>query len=314
MLGRSAGQIFWMARYLERAENMARLIDAGFRLALTGPQDAASDEWNSVLTTIGAKSLYLDHYEQIEAGSAIDFLLRSPNNPSSILSCFNAARANGRMARTALSREMWEYLNEGWMRIQTLLQRSVATRDVPNTLSAILQQCALVRGAAQGTLLRTDNFDFTRLGTFIERGDSTARLLDVKYYLLLPSIKLVGGSTDYKQWQTLLRSVSGERAFHWINTGNFTASSVAEFLILDRRMPRSLHFCSRELVDSLDYLRSNYQMTCPSYELGYDLRTLVEAPNIQQIFQIGLHEFIGKFLTANAALSHQIEIDYRFYD
>ena len=312
MLGKTAGSLFWMFRYLERAENMARLIDAGFRIALTRSEEAA-DEWESVLKAAGVDALYKEQGDAFETDSVIEYLLRSQDNPSSVYSCFKAARANGRMARTALTREMWEAVNEGWMRLEKDLKKSISTTELPALLGHIRQQCALVRGAMEGTMLRNDCYDFAKLGKFLERANSTARLLDVKYYLLLPSVSLIGSSVDNAQWETILRSVSAERAFHWLYPGNINAPDIAEFLILDRRMPRSLAFCTREMTHSLDYLRSAYKASPPAYEQGYNLRALVQDVSIDQIFKIGLHEFITNFLAATSKFAGQIETDYRFY-
>lgn len=313
MLGKTAGSLFWMFRYLERAENMARLLDAGFRISLTR-SETASDEWESVLKAAGVDELYRDHHETLETKPVVDFLLRSSENPSSVYSCFKAARENGRMARTALTRDMWEAVNESWLQLNSEFRTAVSTKDLPATLSHIRQQCALVRGAMDGTMLRNDCFDFAKLGKFIERADSTARLLDVKYYLLLPAINLVGSPIDNTQWETILRSVSAERAFHMLYPGNVGASDIASFLILDRRMPRSLSFCTREVTNTLDYLRGAYKSSPPAYEKAYDLRALIENVSIEQIFKIGLHEFITNFQQSNVDLALSIERDYRFYE
>lgn len=312
MLGKTAGSLFWMFRYLERAENMARLIDAGFRIALTR-SEAAADEWESVLKAAGVDALYKEQSSTFETDAVIEFLLRCEDNPSSVYSCFKSARGNGRMARTALTREMWEAVNEGWMRLDKDLKKPISTTELPAVLSHVRQHCALVRGAMEGTMLRNECYDFAKLGKFLERSDSTARLLDVKYYLLLPSVSLVGSSVDNAQWETILRSVSAERAFHWLYPGDINAPDIAEFLILDRRMPRSLAFCTREMTHTFDYLRRAYKSSPPSYEQGYDLQALVQDVTIGQIFKIGLHEFITNFLDATSKLAGQIESDYRFY-
>ncbi len=312
MLGKTAGSLFWMFRYLERAENMARLVDAGFRIALTR-SEASAHEWESVLKSAAVDQLYAAKYENFETANVIDFLLRSPDNPSSVYSCFKAARENGRMARTALTREMWEAVNEGWMRLDANLKKKTSGKDLPLVLTDVRHQCALVRGAMEGTMLRNECYDFAKLGKFLERADSTARLLDVKYYLLLPSVNLVGSSIDNTQWQTILRSVSAERAFHWLYPGDVNAPDIAEFLILDQRMPRSLVFCTREVTHTMDHLRRAYSSSPMSYELAYNLRALVEQVHIDQIFKIGLHEFIANFLAATTHLASQIETDYRFY-
>lgn len=312
MLGKTAGSLFWMLRYLERAENMARLLDAGFRIALTR-SETAEDEWGSVLKASGDEKTFYEHHDVIKTGTVVDFLLRSPDNPSSVYSCFKAARANGRIARTALTRDMWEAINESWIRLNEDFQTQTSVKELPSTLSHIRQHCALVRGVMEGTMVRNDCYDFAKLGMFIERAGATARLFDVKYYLLLPSAQHVGGPVDHSQWERILRSVSAERAFHWLYPGETNTPDIAAFLIMDRRMPRSLKFCSREITHAMDYLRSAYKFSPPSYEKAYDIRALVDDVTIEQVFKIGLHEFVNNFLEHINALAAQIEVDYRFY-
>ena len=184
MLGKTAGGLFWMSRYMERSENNARLLDAGFRISLTRSSTAAT-EWKSILTTAGSLVRYLERNEDFESAKVINFLLRDAGNPSSILSVLKQARDNARLVRTALTREVWEAINDSWMLLSTRLKRPVRESDLPDVLAAIRQQNAQVRGALSGTMLRNDGYNFARLGTFIERADNTARILDVKYFLSL---------------------------------------------------------------------------------------------------------------------------------
>lgn len=195
MLGKTAGSLFWMARYLERSENNARLIDAGFRIALTRSSTAAA-EWKSVLVTAGVNQAFQAAHGDYSSARVIDFLLRDASNPSSILSVIKLARDNARTARTALTRETWEAVNTSWMTLVALLKRPVREDDLPDVLTTIRQQSAHVRGALNGTMLRNDGYNFSLLGTFLERADNTARILDVKYYLLLPSVAHIGTSID----------------------------------------------------------------------------------------------------------------------
>ena len=313
MLGRTAGGTFWMFRYLERSENVARLVEAGFRIALTRSA-AAEDEWASIVTTAGVRNAFLERHERFDASAVVNFLLRNRSNASSVLSAIESARTNARAVRTALTQEVWEATNECWMTLKDALARQVSERDLPSVLALIRQQNALVRGAVQGTMLRNDIYDFARLGTFLERADNTARILDVKYYVLLPSISYVGSSLDNVQWETILRSVSAHHTYHWLNEGDINPRGIAEFLILDRRMPRSLTFCYTKIVDSLGYLANDYQERHVSHEEAEKLRMRLSDHNIEMIFDRGLHEFIEAFIRANNQLAHQIQQDYRFYE
>ncbi|MDH5558043.1 MAG: alpha-E domain-containing protein [Alphaproteobacteria bacterium] len=312
MLGKTAGGLFWMFRNLERSENTARLLEAGFRMALTRSA-TAEDEWASVVSAVGCKSQYADQYAQYNAENIIEFLLRDSSNPSSVVSVVKAARDNARMVRTALTREVWEATNECWITLKDLLSRPISERELPEVLGTIRQQSGLVRGALHGTMLRNDIYDFARLGTFLERADNTARILDVKYYVLLPSASFIGSSLDNVQWETILRSVSAQRAYRWLSQGDSNPVWIADFLIHDRRLPRSLAFCYAKIVGNLNYLADDYDMRHPSHDLaGVTFQQLKEKP-IESIFETGLHEFLVEFLRRNSELGVQIEQDYRFY-
>ena len=313
MLGKTAGGLFWMFRYLERSENVARLVDAGFRIALTR-FDAADDEWASVVETSGVKEQYLDHHDQFDAGSVINFLLRDKANPSSVISVVEAARNNARLVRASLTREVWEATNNCWMTLKSSLSRPVKERELPQVLDTIRKQSAQVRGALHGTMLRNDIFNFARLGTFLERADSTARILDVKYYVLLPSARFVGSSLDNVQWETVLRSVSAMRSYRWLYKGDISPMGIADFLIMDHRMPRSLAFCYAKIEDNLAYLSKDYDVKMPCHHLAESIYAKLKHQRIDAVLEFGLHEFIEEFLRDNGVLSSQIEQDYRFYE
>ena len=311
MLGKTAGGLFWMFRFLERSENTARLLDAGFRIALTR-SSAAENEWASVVATAGVTDDYVKKYDQFDARNVIDFLLRDRANPSSVMSVIDGARNNARLVRTALTREVWEATNECWITLKGLLSQPVSERDLPDVLGTVRQQSALVRGALHGTMLRNDIFDFARLGTFLERADNTARILDVKYYVLLPSASFVGSSLDNVQWESILRSVSAQRAFRWLNPGEVNPMSIAEFIILDGRLPRSLVFCYAKIVDNLGYLEADYGLRLKCHDQALPIFNRLKESSINSIFDEGLHEFITTFIRDNMALGGQIEQDYRF--
>ncbi|PLX37782.1 MAG: hypothetical protein C0606_05800 [Hyphomicrobiales bacterium] len=312
MLGKTAGGLFWMFRYLERSENTARLIDAGFHMALTRSA-SAEDEWASVVSTAGVTDDFLNRHDQYTAPSVIDFLLRDPSNPSSVTSVIEAARSNARMVRTALTREVWEATNECWITLKDALARPVRERELPAVLDLVRQQSAQVRGALHGTMLRNEIYNFARIGTFLERADNTARILDVKYYVLLPSISFIGTSLDNIQWETILRSVSAMRAYRWLNEGEANPRGIADFIILDRRLPRSLAFCYSKIVGNLNYLANDYGQRNPCHVKAEALYSQLMDTTIDDIFERGLHEFIESFLQDNNALGLQIQQDYGFY-
>jgi uncharacterized alpha-E superfamily protein len=311
MLGKTAGGLFWMFRFMERSENIARLVDAGFRISLTR-STAAESEWASVVATAGATEAYFKRYDEMKGAQVVDFLLRDRSNPSSVLSVIDNARNNARLVRTALTREVWEATNECWMNLKATLARPVSEVDLPDALSVIRQQSALVRGALIGTMLRNDIYNFANIGTFIERADNTARILDVKYYVLLPSISAVGSALDNVQWETILRSLSALHAYRWLSEGEANAMGIANFLILDGRMPRSLAFCSKKINESLKHLADNYNCRNPSHDMADRITNNLSASSIETIFENGLHEFLKDFIIQNNCLGRQIEQDFRF--
>lgn len=300
-----------MFRLLERSENTARLIEAGFRIALTRSNDAEA-EWQSVIATSAVQTAYDAKYDGYDSTRVTDFLLRDPDNTSSVLSVMKQARDNARLVRTALTSEVWTAVNESWMLFCDILKEPIPQTDLPEVLSIIRQQSALVRGALHGTMLRNDIYDFCRLGTFVERTDSTARIIDVKYYSLLPSPSFVGSRMDNVQWETILRSVSAHRSFRWAVEGEFNAPNIASFLILDRRMPRSLSFSVAQIVENLSYLAEEYGGRLPSHDIADTLLERLKDRDISSIFEEGLHEFLSSVLYDTASLGLQIEQDYRF--
>jgi len=312
MLGKTAGGLFWMFRYLERCENTARLLDAGWRLALTRSGESEG-EWESVINTAGFRFIYDEKHTDFEAGHVINFLLRDRDNPSSVLSAISLARSNARLVRTALSSEVWEAINEYWMAIKAALARPVTEKSLAAVLSEIRNRTAIVRGTLHGTMLRNDIYNFCRLGTFVERSDNTARILDVKYYVLLPSSSFVGSSMDNTQWENILRSVSAERSFGWLYGGEVSASTIADFLILDRRMPRSLAFCHAKILENLEYLEAEYGERQPCQDLSEKCAARYRNRKVYEIFEDGLHEFLETAIQDTAQLAAQIEQDFRFY-
>lgn len=311
MLGKTAGGLYWMFRYLERSENTARLVEAGFRIALTRSTDSET-EWKSVVTTAGVVAGYRAHYDTFNAADVVDYLLRDPSNPSSVISAIDKARTTARMVRTALTTEVWEAVNENWMTLKAALKRPVKETELPQLLGVIRKQAAIVRGALQGTMFRNDIYDFAQIGVALERADNTARIIDVKYYTLLPTASFVGSSLDNVQWETVLRSVSAHRTFRWVNGDDMSSSAIVDLLVLDSRFPRSLAFCTKHLVSNLGYLAKDYGEFMPCYDLAEKLRTKLKSHDISAIFELGLHEFIGDFIRDNNAIGAQIEQDYRF--
>lgn len=313
MLGKTAGGLFWMYRYLERAENTARLIEAGQRIALTRLDDGDA-EWTSILQASGGKQAFDTENDAVTRDAVVDWMLRARTNPSSVLNSIEAARQNARVVRTAITGEVWGATNAAYMTLRELLARKVSERDLPDVLRTVRQQAALIRGMTYGTLLRNDIYHFVRLGAYLERADNTARILDVKYYVLLPSISAVRSSLDNVQWETILRSVSARGGFRMEYGAGAGPEEITEFLTLNERMPRSLAFCSQKIRSSLRYLNKGSQSARPALALVNHLDEEYLSHEIDAVFERGLHEYIQDILEQLRAIAQQIEIDFRFYE
>jgi uncharacterized alpha-E superfamily protein len=315
MLGRTANDLFWMARYMERAENMARLLEVGHRLSLL-PRDEGQQEWRSTLRSAGCEAGYLARHGRFEADRVIDYLLFDRDNPSSVYACIAAARRNARAQRTAITRDMWESLNSAWIEYTSSAPKGASSNTLPALFDWIRDRSALFRGALLNTILRNDTFYFTQLGTFIERADNTARILDVKYYVLLPRPEMIGSSVDNVQWASILRSVSAHRSYRWVYRDTYRPWNIADYLILNPLMPRSLRSCYGEIAAALTALGADYRETAPNGALSTARSTLkrLETADMTAIFQEGLHEFIQDFIARNNKLAMEISTAYHFDD
>ena len=315
MLGRTANDLFWMSRYIERAENMARLLEVGYRIALLPREGGGQDEeWISTLRSGGCEKRYLAKYGTYDTRDVVNFMLFDADNPSSVHSSLATARRNARAQRTALTREMWESLNGAWIEFSAIDPATLSSNALPPLFDWIKDRSALFRGALLNTILRNDTFYFSQLGTFLERADNTARILDVKYYVLLPHNEIVGGEIDSVQWAAILRSVSAHRSYRWVYKDSYKPWRVADYLILNRLMPRSLRSCYEELVPALDELGGYYANRNGCQSLAHETRRLLAEGDMNAIFQSGLHEFLGEFIARNNLLGSEISTTYHFTD
>lgn len=312
MLGRTANSLFWMFRYLERSENTARLLDAALRMAITRDVVTAKEEWRSVISTLGTRQLYQETNDSFEGHSAWNFVLRDKANPANIREMFGAVRSNARAARTNISSEVWTAVNESYLKLDPMLSRPISQSAVGEVVQTIRRAGTRVHGALDGSMLRNEGFHFARSGTYIERAESTARILDMKYFLLLPSLGHVGSSLDTGQWDQVLRSVAGASAYGWLNAGYVDARGIVEFLVLDDRFPRSLAFCRSALRDNLASLARMHGDRGRCHELMAEADMRVSNITVDDIFDQGLHEFLIEFMSNNAAIADAIAEDYRF--
>lgn len=319
MLARTADNLFWLARYMERADFIARTIEATLRLEYL-PRGGAEDprtEWLSALEAAGAHESFEEKYGEINETDAVEYLTFDRDNPSSICNCLEYARANGRAVRTALTAETWTAINDAWLE----LKRFEATRRAAKELSrdALTRFLDYVKkasldfdGACYRTMLRNDAYYFNRVGLFLERADNTARLLDVKYHLLLPANEQIGGPLDYFQWVAILRAVSANTAYHWVYRDRVKPWHVADLLILRSEMPRSLIYCYENLDRSLDDLARGNGSSGGAQRLARGMVQKLERSRMDDIFQGGLHEFVTDFIEDNARLASTISEQYLF--
>jgi uncharacterized alpha-E superfamily protein len=311
MLSRTADSLYWLSRYVERADYLARTLEAAVRLS-TLPQTygGEANEWESAVSTAGCTGVFYDHHKTATAETVSSFLIASPDNPTSIVKCLEIARNNARAVRSALTSETWETINGAWLELQRLNVQSLSASDMPKFLAWVKETSLRVDGSGYRTMLRNDAYWFSRLGIAVERADNTARILDVKYHILLPEYATVGGGIDYSQWAAILRTVSALTSYHWVYRQSLKPWLIADLLILNPQMPRSLAACYREVVANLDELAGAYNNPGPAQRAARAVHRQLSATKIEKIFQNGLHEFIIKFIGDNNALGSAISGQY----
>ena len=274
------------------------------------PQDAAvaQKEWFAPLNITGTLFPFSGRYSTVGAHDVLRYMVLDSNNPSSICSCANAARENARAARGSITSEMWEVLNSTWLELQNFNESRLDTEGVSQFFDWVKERAHLFRGVTVGTALKDEAFHFNRLGIFLERADNTARILDVKYHVLLPSVEDVGGAVDYYQWAAVLRSVSAFESYRKVYRDVITPLRVAELLILRVDMPRSLHACMREAYDIMQILAR--PQAAEALRLAGALWSELHFGRIDVIFNRGLHEYLTEFLTRTDALGQEINRSY----
>ena len=306
MLSRVASNLYWMSRYVERAENTARVLDVTWRMSLlTRDPELQDQEWFAPLNITGTLFPFSGRHNLVCAREVLHFLALDPENPSSIFACARQARENARSVRGSITSEMWEVLNATWLEMQHMDEDRMESRGVSAFFDWVKERSHLFRGVTFGTMHRDDAYEFTRLGTHIERADSTARILDVKYHVLLPSVKDVGGAVDYYQWSAVLRSVSAFEAYRKVYRDVITPLKLAELLVLRDDIPRSLRFCMRQVFETLGHVQ-NAQSGETVRRAGQILAQLQHG-RISDIFSGGLHEYLTAFLDSNQQLSSDIQ-------
>jgi uncharacterized alpha-E superfamily protein len=293
MLSRTAQAVYWMSRYVERAENVARFIEVNGHLMLDLPLTPAN-QWEALLYTTGDQSLFQKYYEITSRQNVIDFLTFDNNNPNSIVSCLARARENARSVREIISTEMWEQINKFYHMVLNS-DRMRAIDSMHAYYTSIKEASHLFTGISYTTMPRNEAWFFGHLGGLLERADKTSRILDVKYFLLLPSVSDVGTPFDNIQWSALLKSASGLEAYRKKH-GQLNPEKVVEFLILDHVFPRSIQFCLMEAQKTIGAITGSPLHTFhnPVEQRLGRLSAQLNYTNIDEIFAIGLHEFLDQ--------------------
>jgi len=316
MLSRTADNLFWLARYMERADFVARIVEATQRLAaLPHRTPDTGTEWESALEASGAAEGFRETQAAMEEASVVEYLTFATDNPSSIRNCIEWARANARAVRTALTVEVWESINVAWIELKRFEKSNLGSgrydrEDLSRFLEFVKRISLDYDGAAHRTMLRNEAYWFSRLGLYIERADNTARILDVKYHVLLPQTEMIGGSLDYFQWTAILRAVSALTAYHWVYRDGIKPWLIADLLILRMEMPRSLIACYDNIARFLDALGKDEKVPGKSQELAHQIMARLEQATTKDIFKIGLHEFITAFVEDNSLLGQTISEQY----
>jgi uncharacterized alpha-E superfamily protein len=311
MLSRIADSIYWMSRYFGRAGGTARLMEINLLYLLEAEDDHPEDDkWRPLLQIISAEEAFTRLYGDgpVTAGRMIQFMTSERSNSSSIRTSVRLARENARIVRDRISREMWECINEFWLSIDRQLKSPLPPTKAGPFFSHVRNEVARFTGLTSTTMMRGEAFGFYHLGTYLERVDMTARILDVKYHLLLPDLHMVGSALDYYQWAALLKSLSGYEAFRRTCHAGFRPIDVVDFIIFKNEFPRSLAHCVRQMRWALDSIGSPEDSA--SRQAMARLRLLLDSRSAEDIFETGLHEFLQEFLGLIAQFNAAVQAEF----
>ncbi len=311
MLSRTAQNLYWLARYIERAETNARLLEMAARNALLPDTGGGMrNEWDSVLLASGTKASFDAKYGDPVQRNVETHLFFDQDNASSVASCIHQARENGRIVRTALTTQVWEALNAAAAEMRELARQERTSLSTSDLKDFVLRHTAQIRGAILGNQLRNDGYDFMNIGHYLERANSTARILDVKYYVLLPNVAMVGSGLDNYQWRTVLHAMNAQRAFAWVYGGEVTASKIVDFLVLNDKAPRSLTASASGVLHHLERLARTYGRTSSATAKARGMEAELRDLEVRDIFDEGLHEFLQRHLREVLGLGSEIHASY----
>ncbi|MDF0676720.1 MAG: alpha-E domain-containing protein [Nitrospira sp.] len=295
MLSRVASSIYWLNRYIERAENYARFIEVNLNLTLDLPR-GTTEQWEPLVAATGDHERFTGHYGKATKETVIQFLLADATNSNSILSCLLAARENARTVREVISTDMWEQVNRFYLMVRDGVAKGLSSRNLHTFLADVKANCHLFLGITDATMSHGEGWHFARLGRLLERADKTSRILDVKYFMLLPTVAEVGTPFDIIQWSALLKSASALEMY-CKQHGRISPNQVAEFLILNPNFPRAIRYCLIKAEDSLHAIvgsESDRHNNLAERRLGR-LRSEMDYADMADILSGGLHEFFDDF-------------------
>jgi uncharacterized alpha-E superfamily protein len=308
MLSRTADHLYWMSRYIERAESLARLVDAHYRMSLLPhADDTLAQSLISTMTALQMEHAYREHHDEVEPRAVFEFVSLDREYSGSIYSCLRAARENARAVRGSLTSELWETLNSTWLEARSLVARNSAHPDIGQFIEWVKERSHLTRGVTIGTMMRDEAFHFTRIGTFLERADSTARILTAHQSDLVPGAD-AGVVPDPYEWSVLLRALSAFEVYRRVYRDVITPFKVAQLLILRDDMPRSLLRCCKELYTNLKSV-ANEQSAETERRAG-EMHAMLHFTRMEEIIENGLPRFLELFLKRLRDLGDRIASDF----
>ncbi|MBW0148403.1 alpha-E domain-containing protein [Marinobacter arenosus] len=307
MLSRAASSLFWMARYLERAESQARLLDVSLTMALIDVPEDRVEQLSVPLLVSGTREMFFEYYNEITPQNLIDFLVLDDRHPASVYTMIRSARDNALHVRGNLSADVWESINQAWFEMKELRQRGVSESNASTVFDWVRERSHMFRGAAYGTLLRNDAFHFLRLGTFLERADTTARVLDIRYVMAMKAME-EHPTQSFFEWTAVLHSLAAFEAYQNTYGHNLDPMNVAELLILEPDVPRSLRGCLQEIASLLEEIESDTARR--SRRLASSLYANIRYGDREYIAERGLHEYLVDFLERIQGIAGQIRNDF----
>ena len=300
MLGRYADNLYWMARYLERAENTARKIQAGLHYSITSRE--GNNDLLKFLIEEHDQDTFKKKFKNFSLDNVLNYLINDEENENNIKNLLYKARMNGKIVRTALTKEVSNSLNQSWNSTKKLLDPPIEINNLPDIIEKVLNTGTVFRGSVYGTMLRNDTFNFIRIGTFIERSNNTASILNTKYYRILLRKSVYVSKIDYNRWEILLRSLSAWRSFNWLSGEYLDPAAITNFLIFDERMPRSLSFCNKEILSNLSYLQKAYKNKYHSFNIAKKTQNSLTSGIIRTVHNKKLYNFIKEYSENNDKL------------